>query len=231
MTDELRRNRDEHRPDHDTRPGTPVKHWLIGEPLPSDKLEGQLLPKHLALPIFASDPLSSVAYAPQELLMILLIGGLGLLAAGPWVALAVVVLLLVVVLSYRQLIKAYPSGGGDYEVASKNLGEKAGLVVAAALLVDYVMTVAVSVASGVDNIISAIPVLNPFRVEIAVGFIVHPRRRQPARGARVEQGVRHPDLPLHRQHRGDDRRLPRPRRSPATCRSPRAPSSRCRPRA
>jgi amino acid transporter len=148
------------------------KHWLIGEPLPSDKLEGQLLPKHLALPIFASDPLSSVAYAPQELLMILLIGGLGLLAYGPWVALAVVVLLIVVVLSYRQLIKAYPSGGGDYEVASKNLGEKAGLVVASALLVDYVMTVAVSVASGVDNIISAVPELNPFRVEIAVGFIV-----------------------------------------------------------
>lgn len=149
-----------------------AKHWLIGEPLPSDKLDAQLLPKHLALPIFASDPLSSVAYAPQELLMILLIGGLGLLAYGPWVALAVVVLLTVVVLSYRQLIKAYPSGGGDYEVASKNLGEKAGLVVASALLVDYVMTVAVSVASGVDNIISAVPALNPFRVEIAVGFIV-----------------------------------------------------------
>ncbi|MEO8261147.1 MAG: APC family permease [Pseudolysinimonas sp.] len=144
----------------------------MGDPLPSDKLEGQLLPKHLALPIFASDPLSSVAYAPQELLMILLIGGLGLLAAGPWVALGVVVLLTVVVLSYRQLIKAYPSGGGDYEVASKNIGEKAGLVVAAALLVDYVMTVAVSVASGVDNIISALPMLNPFRVEIAVAFIV-----------------------------------------------------------
>lgn len=149
-----------------------AKHWLIGDPLPSDKLEGQLLPKHLALPIFASDPLSSVAYAPQELLMILLIGGVGMLAFGPWVALGVVVLLLVVVLSYRQLIKAYPSGGGDYEVARKNLGEKAGLVVAAALLVDYVMTVAVSVASGVDNIISAVPELNPFRVELAIGFIV-----------------------------------------------------------
>lgn len=159
-------------PADDTPVERTAKHWLIGDPLPSDKLEGQLLPKHLALPIFASDPLSSVAYAPQELLMILLIGGIGLLAAGPWVALAVVVLLLVVVLSYRQLIKAYPSGGGDYEVASKNLGEKAGLVVAAALLVDYVMTVAVSVASGVDNIISAIPALNPWRVEIAVGFIV-----------------------------------------------------------
>ncbi|WP_191283804.1 APC family permease [Pseudolysinimonas yzui] len=145
---------------------------MIGEPLPSDKLEGQLLPKHLALPIFASDPLSSVAYAPQELLMILMIGGFGFVAYGPWVALAVVVLLLVVVLSYRQLIKAYPSGGGDYEVARKNLGEKAGLIVAAALLVDYVMTVAVSVASGVDNIISALPFLDPYRVWLAVVAVV-----------------------------------------------------------
>src|SRR4051812_25460347 len=104
--------------------------------------------------------------------MILLLGGLAFLSLAPWVALAVVVLLVVVVLSYRQLIKAYPSGGGDYEVASKNLGEKAGLVVASALLVDYVLTVAVSVASGVDNIISAVPELNPFRIEIAVGFVI-----------------------------------------------------------
>ena len=148
------------------------KRWLLGDPLPSDKLEGQLLPKHLALPIFASDPLSSVAYAPQELLLILLIGGLSFLAFTPWVAGAVVLLLIVVVTSYRLLIKAYPSGGGDYEVARKNLGEKAGLVVASALLVDYIMTVAVSVASGVDNIISALPMLNNFRVEMAVVFVV-----------------------------------------------------------
>lgn len=148
------------------------KRWLLGDPLPSDKLEGQLLPKHLALPIFASDPLSSVAYAPQELLLILFIGGLSFLAFAPWVAAAVVLLLIVVVSSYRLLIKAYPSGGGDYEVARKNLGEKAGLVVAAALLVDYIMTVAVSVASGVDNIISALPMLNGIRVEMAVAFVV-----------------------------------------------------------
>src|SRR5690606_39323425 len=76
------------------------------------------------------------------------------------------------VLSYRQLVRAYPSGGGDYEVARKNLGEKAGLVVAAALLVDYVMTVAVSVASGVDNIISALPFLDPYRVWLAIGAVV-----------------------------------------------------------
>ena len=144
------------------------KRWLIGEPLSSDKLEGQLLPKHLALPIFASDALSSVAYGPQELLLILTLGGLGFLSFAPWVAAAVVVVLVTVVASYRQLIKAYPSGGGDFEVAHKNLGEKAGLVVASALLIDYILTVAVSVASGVDNIISAFPLLNTWRVELAV---------------------------------------------------------------
>ena len=155
----------------DESPRSP-KRWLIGEPLPSEKLDGQLLPKHLALPIFASDPLSSVAYAPQELLMILLIGGTGMLLLGPGIAAFVVLLLIVVVASYRQIIRAYPSGGGDYEVASVNLGPRAGVVVAAALLVDYILTVAVSVASGVDNIISAIPQLNPWRVELAVGFVV-----------------------------------------------------------
>ena len=148
------------------------KRWLIGEPLASEKLEGQLLPKHLALPIFASDPLSSVAYAPQELLMILLIGGLAFLSFAPWVAAAVVILMIVVVMSYRLIVKAYPSGGGDYEVATVNLGQTAGVTVASALLVDYVLTVAVSVASGVDNIISALPFLNSYRVEIAVFFVI-----------------------------------------------------------
>ena len=156
----------------DPAPERTAKNWIIGDPLPSEKLEGQLLPKHLALPIFASDPLSSVAYAPQELVMILLIGGLSLLAFAPWIALAVIVLLVTVVASYRQLIKAYPSGGGDYEVAFRNLGETSGVIVAAALLIDYVMTVVVSVASGVDNIISAFPGLNPFRVTIAVVFVI-----------------------------------------------------------
>ncbi|MFT4260737.1 APC family permease [Microbacterium sp.] len=126
----------------------------------------------MALPIFASDALSSVAYGPQEMLMTLALGGLAFLAFAPWVAAAVVILLVVVVLSYRQLIKAYPSGGGDYEVASKNLGEVAGVVVAAALLVDYILTVSVSIASGVDNIISAVPELDPLRVELAVGFVI-----------------------------------------------------------
>ncbi|WP_230108917.1 APC family permease [Microbacterium foliorum] len=161
---------DESRDNTDAPPR--VKRILIGDPLTSEQVDDQLLPKKMALPIFASDALSSVAYAPQELVMILLIGGLTFLSFTPLVAIAVVVLLIVVVLSYRQLIKAYPSGGGDYEVASKNLGEIPGVIVAAALLVDYVLTVAVSVASGVDNIISAVPGLDPLRVELAVGFVV-----------------------------------------------------------
>ena len=158
--------------DGEGEPGPLAKRILIGEPLTSAQLDEQLLPKRRALPIFASDALSSVAYAPQELLMILLIGGSAFLAFSPGVAAAVIALLAIVVLSYRQLIKAYPSGGGDYEVARTNLGEKAGVVVGAALLVDYILTVAVSVSSGVDNIISALPALDPWRVQLAVGFVV-----------------------------------------------------------
>ena len=113
------------------------KRWIVGDLLPTSELEGQLLPKRLALPVFASDPLSSVAYAPQELLLILTAaGGLAFLSLAPWVAAAVVALLVIVVLSYRQVVKAYPSGGGDCEVARRNLGQWAALTVAAALLVD-----------------------------------------------------------------------------------------------
>nr|WP_051192078.1 APC family permease [Microbacterium luticocti] len=161
---------------NDSRDATPeapiAKRILIGDPLASQNADEHLLPKRMALPIFASDALSSVAYAPQEMLMILLTGGLAFLAFAPWVAAAVVLLMTVVVLSYRQLIRAYPSGGGDYEVARTNLGEIPGVVVASALLVDYILTVAVSTASGVDNIISALPGLNPWRVELAVACVV-----------------------------------------------------------
>src|SRR5215475_15195760 len=149
-----------------------MKRIVVGRPLRSDRLTEQLLPKRIALPVFASDPLSSVAYATQEILLVLTLGGLAYLFLAPWVGLAVVALLAVVVISYRQVVRAYPSGGGSYEVASTNLGQAAGLVVAAALLVDYVMTVAVSVAAGVDNIISAVPALNPHRVAVDIGFIV-----------------------------------------------------------
>jgi amino acid transporter len=143
-----------------------VKRVVLGRPFRSDRLSQELLPKRLALPIFASDPLSSVTYATQEILLILALGGVTFLHLTPWVALAVVVLLVVVVLSYRQVVQAYPSGGGSYEVASRNLGRSAGLIVAGALLVDYVLTVAVSVAAGVDNVVSAVPELNSYRVLI-----------------------------------------------------------------
>lgn len=149
-----------------------MKRLVVGRPFRSDSLGHTLLSKRIALPVFASDPLSSVAYATQEILLILTLGGLAYMHLTPYIAAGVVVLLAVVVLSYRQVVKAYPSGGGSYEVVSKNLGPFAGLVVAAALMVDYVMTVAVSVAAGVDNIISAIPELNAYRVAINVGFIV-----------------------------------------------------------
>jgi amino acid transporter len=148
-----------------------LKRLVVGRPFRSDQLHNELLPKSLALPIFASDPLSSVAYATQEIILVLALGGTAFLHLTPWVGLGVVVLLAVVVLSYRQVVQAYPSGGGSYEVASRNLGPSAGLVVAGALLVDYILTVAVSVAAGVDNIISAVPELNPYRVVINLAFI------------------------------------------------------------
>jgi amino acid transporter len=128
-----------------------LKRLVIGRARRSEELGETLLPKRLALPIFASDPLSSVAYATQEILLVLTWGGLAYLHCTLWIAAAVVALMTVVVFSYRQVVRAYPSGGGSYEVASRNLGRSAGLVVAAALMVDYVMTVAVSVAAGVDN--------------------------------------------------------------------------------
>ncbi|MBT2388613.1 APC family permease [Streptomyces sp. ISL-1] len=148
-----------------------LKRLVIGRARRSEELGETLLPKRLALPIFASDPLSSVAYATQEILLVLTLGGLAYLHFTPWIAGAVVALMTVVVLSYRQVVHAYPSGGGSYEVASTNLGPSAGLVVAASLLVDYVMTVAVSVASGVDNIISAVPALVDQRVPLALIFV------------------------------------------------------------
>jgi amino acid transporter len=150
----------------------PLRTLFLGKALRNEKLDGELLPKRIALPIFASDPLSSVAYGPQELLMILTLGGISFLTFAPGIALMVALLLTVIVLSYRKVIQAYPSGGGDYEVAKTNLGRGASLIVASALLLDYVMTVAVSIASGTDNLISAFPEIAPYRVEIAIGFLV-----------------------------------------------------------
>jgi amino acid transporter len=147
------------------------KRLVLGRAVRSDRAGESLLSKRLALPIFASDALSSVAYATQEILIVLTLAGSAYLYLAPWIATAVVVLMITVVLSYRQVVRAYPSGGGDYEVAMKNHGRFAALVVASALLVDYVLTVAVSVSSGTDNIISAFPGLNEHRVLIALVLV------------------------------------------------------------
>jgi amino acid transporter len=145
---------------------------LVGEPMRSDRLGETLLPKKLALPVFCSDPLSSVAYATEQILLVLGLGGLALLHLTPWIAAAVVVLLVVVVASYRQTCVAYPNGGGAYTVSRENLGEDASLVAASALLIDYVLTVAVSVVAGVAAITSAVPALADHAVPLSLGFVV-----------------------------------------------------------
>ncbi len=148
-----------------------VKRLFVGQPLRSDKLGETLLPKKLALPVFASDALSSVAYATEEILLMLSIAGLSFYHLAPYLAGAVVLLMLVVVASYRQNVHAYPSGGGDYEVATTNLGPTAGLTVASALLVDYVLTVAVSISAGVANIVSAAPSLAGHEVLLTLAIV------------------------------------------------------------
>ncbi|RVX43175.1 amino acid/polyamine/organocation transporter (APC superfamily) [Nonomuraea polychroma] len=149
-----------------------VKRLLVGRALRSGQLHEQLLPKRIALPVFASDALSSVAYAPQEILVILSLAGVSFYAYSPWVAIAVVVVMLTVVASYRQNVHAYPSGGGDYEVATTNLGKNAGLTVASALMVDYVLTVAVSVANGVDYVGATIPFIGQHKPSIAIAIVI-----------------------------------------------------------
>ncbi|MFF5171052.1 APC family permease [Micromonospora sp. NPDC000089] len=154
------------------RPTSLLKRLLLGRPFRSDRLQHTLLPKRIALPVFASDALSSVAYAPDEILLTLSIAGASAFLFSPWIALAVVVVMLTVVASYRQNVHAYPSGGGDYEVATVNLGPRAGLAVGSALLVDYVLTVAVSVSSGVANLGSVVPFVATHKVLIAVAAVV-----------------------------------------------------------
>ena len=149
-----------------------AKRLLLGRPMRSESLGHTLLPKRIALPVFASDALSSVAYAPDEILLTLALAGLTATMVSPWVGLGVVAVLLVVVSSYRQNVRAYPSGGGDYEVATTNLGPNAGVGVASALLVDYVLTVAVSISSGAQYAASALPFLRGYEELVAVTLVV-----------------------------------------------------------
>jgi amino acid transporter len=146
------------------------KRLLVGRPLRSGQLHDQLLPKWMALPVFCSDPLSSVAYATEQILLVLAAGGAAYLVYAKWVALGVVLLLAIVVLSYRQTCYAYPNGGGAFAVSYANLGESAALIAASALLVDYVMTVVVSVVAGVIAVTSASPGLHEHAVTLSVGM-------------------------------------------------------------
>jgi amino acid transporter len=148
-----------------------AKRLMLGRPVRSDLLSHTLLPKTIALPVFASDALSSVAYAPEEIFRTLSISGLSAYAFAPWIGLVVAIVMLTVVASYRQNVHAYPSGGGDYEVATTNLGGRFGLTVASALMVDYILTVAVSTSSGIANIGSAIPYIGAHTVVFCIGVI------------------------------------------------------------
>src|SRR5438874_9909398 len=146
--------------------GASGKLWrvLVGTPIHSELEINERLSKKKALAVFSSDALSSVAYAPQATLVVLLAAGTGALFWSLPISIAVVLLLAVVVFSYRQTIYAYPSGGGSYIVAHENLGEIPGLIAAAALSVGYILTVSVSIASAVDQLVSAVQSLAPLRV-------------------------------------------------------------------
>lgn len=147
------------------------KRILLGRKLRSSQLGETLLPKRIALPVFASDALSSVAYAPDEVFIMLSVAGASMYAWSWKIGVGVALVMLAVIASYRQTVHAYPSGGGDYEVASVNLGKTAGVTVASALLVDYVLTVAVSISSGAQYAASALPVFNGHEATLAVGMV------------------------------------------------------------
>ncbi len=149
-----------------------LKRLLLGSPLSTTEFRHQRLSKVKALPVFASDALSSSAYATEEVLLALIVGGSAALSLSLPIAGCIIVLLTIVVTSYSQTIHAYPSGGGAYIVAKDNLGVTPGLVAAAALLIDYVLTVAVSVAAGIAAITSAVPALHPYRVILCLTAVL-----------------------------------------------------------
>ena len=196
----------------------PVKRLLVGRPLRSQQLHETLLPKWLALPVFCSDPISSVAYATEEIVLVLAAGGAAYLALAKWVAAAVAALLVIVVASYRQTCYAYPNGGGAFAVSLDNFGENAALTAAAALLVDYVMTVAVSVVSGVvAHHQRRRRACTATRSQLSVGLHRGADAGQPARRAGVRAGLRGPDLRLRRADLPDVRSSARSRASPGSC--------------
>jgi amino acid transporter len=148
--------------------GEVLKRLLLGRALATQKQEHQLLPKILALPVFSSDALSSVAYATEEMMLVLVAAGAGALAYKLPIAVAIATLMVIVVTSYRQTVRAYPQGGGSYVVARENLGTIPGLIAAAAILTDYVLTVAVSITAGTIAITSAAPSMAAHKVAVAL---------------------------------------------------------------
>ena len=152
-----------------------LKRFLIGKPIASSEDAHHRLSKKIALPVFASDAISSTAYATEEILIVFLsLAAVGLTAFDNLVPISILVILLlaIVVSSYRQTIYAYPKGGGSYVVSRENLGRSPSLIAGASMLVDYILTVAVSVSAGVAAIVSAFENLLPYRVELCVGFIL-----------------------------------------------------------
>jgi amino acid transporter len=154
------------------RPPKSLQTWLIGRPLSTADAPHQTIGKIIGLAVFSSDAMSSVAYGPQEMMAVLALAGTASLGYAIPISFAIATLLLILTLSYEQTIHAYPGGGGAYIVARDNLGELPAQTAGAALLTDYVLTVAVSISSGVAQITSAYPFLFPYRVEISVAFVV-----------------------------------------------------------
>lgn len=155
----------------DYMPPKSLRSWLIGRPLSTADAPHQTIGKRVGLAVFASDALSSTAYATQEILVILAAAGTMAFGYVFPISIAIVVLLAIVAISYEQTIHAYPDGGGAYIVARDNLGEFPALIAGAALLTDYILTVSVSIASGVAQLVSAFPDLAMYRVPFAIGFI------------------------------------------------------------
>ncbi|MBW4441421.1 MAG: APC family permease [Plectolyngbya sp. WJT66-NPBG17] len=151
-----------------------VKRVLLGKTLPTSAHAEERLTKAAALAVLSSDALSSVAYATQETLIVLVIAGTSsnVLDWSLPIAIAIIALLTIVILSYRQTIRAYPKGGGSYIVARGNLGLLPGLIAGASLMIDYILTVAVSVSAGIDNLVSAVPALRPLTVELCLVFVL-----------------------------------------------------------
>ena len=149
-----------------------VKRWLVGDPLKTAQVAHERLSKRIALAVFSSDALSSVAYATEEILLVLILAGTAAVTLSIPISLAIVLLLIILTLSYRQIIFEYPAGGGAYIVARSNLGSWAGLTAAAALIIDYILTVAVSTAAGIAAVTSAVPALFPYREALCIIAIV-----------------------------------------------------------